>query len=258
MSLKPSTIEPVPLLTAQVGRAAFPRGNVYLTLRDELGTVFSDEVFADLFPACGQPSLAPWRLALVTLLQFRENLSDRRAAESVRARIDWKYLLGLKLSDPGFDFSVLSEFRARLIKAGASGRLLDRLLAWCQQQGLLRAGGRQRTDATHVLAAVRQLNRLEIVAESLQAALNAIATVAPPWLQARVPEPWYRHTDGVSSTRTARAARPSARPRGSGWGRTPCACWPGWRHPTPPPRSRRFPKCRPYALFGSGTIGANR
>src|SRR5512143_3025463 len=95
MSLKPRLIEPVPSATVQVARTAFPRGNVYLTLRDELGILFSDEAFADLFPACGQPGLPPWRLALVTLLQFRENLSDRQAADSVRARIDWKYLLGL-------------------------------------------------------------------------------------------------------------------------------------------------------------------
>jgi transposase len=192
MSLKPMTIEPVPASTVQVARAAFPRGNVYLTLRDELGTLFRDEAFADLFASCGQPALPPWRLAVVTLLQFRENLSDRQAADAVRARIDWKYLWGLELSDSGFDFSVLSEFRSRLVKAQASERLRDLLLGWCQRQGWLRAGGRQRTDATHVLAAVRQLNRLERVAETLRAALNAIATVAPDWLQARVPEPWYQ------------------------------------------------------------------
>src|SRR5512143_921117 len=111
MSLKPMRIEPIPALMVQVARAAFPRGKVYLTLRDELGTLFTDEVFADLFPLCGQPALPPWRLALVTLLQFRENLSDRQAADAVRARLDWKSLWGLELSDPGFDFSVLSEFR---------------------------------------------------------------------------------------------------------------------------------------------------
>src|SRR5262245_49873784 len=112
MSLKPAVIGPIPVSTAQVARAAFPRGNVYLTLREELGTVFRDEDFVDLYPEHGQPGLAPWRLALVTVLQFRENLSDRQAAEAVRARIDWKYLLGLELTDPGFDYSVLSEFRA--------------------------------------------------------------------------------------------------------------------------------------------------
>ncbi len=107
MSLKPTPMQPVPKETVIVARAAFPKGNPYLTLRDELGPIFRDEDFADLFPAEGQPALPPWRLALVTILQFQENLSDRQAAEAVRARIDWKYLLGLALTDPGFDFSVL-------------------------------------------------------------------------------------------------------------------------------------------------------
>ncbi len=114
MSLHPKTCPEVPASTAAVARAAFPRGNPYLRLRDALGTVFSDAQFAPLFPSRGQPAETPWRLALVTVLQFAENLSDRRAAEAVRGRIDWKYLLGLELADPGFDASVLSEFRTRL------------------------------------------------------------------------------------------------------------------------------------------------
>ncbi len=108
MSLKPTLVQPVPKETVQVARAAFPKGNLYLTLRDKLGSIFQDEDFADLFPTDGQPALPPWRLALVTILQFRESLPDRQAAEAVRGRIDWKYLLGLKLTDAGFDFSVLS------------------------------------------------------------------------------------------------------------------------------------------------------
>src|SRR3954453_19709504 len=100
----------VPEQTARIARAAFPKGSPYLTLRDRLGTIFEDGHFADLYPQQGQPACPPWRLALITLMQFREGLSDRQAAEAVRARIDWKYLLGLELSDPGFDFSVLCEF----------------------------------------------------------------------------------------------------------------------------------------------------
>jgi transposase len=124
-------------------------------------------------------------------LQFREHLADRQAAEAVRARIDWKYLLGLELTDPEFDFSVLCEFRVRLIAAGAELRLLEKLLEGCRAQGLLKARGRQRTDATHVLAAVRELNRLEVVGETLRAALNELATVAPEWLSQVVPPEWY-------------------------------------------------------------------
>src|SRR5467141_4186151 len=103
-------------------------------------------------------------------MQFRENLADRQAAEAVRARIDWKYLLSLDLTDPGFDFSVLSEFRDRLLAGSAAELLLEKLLERCRALGLLTARGQQRTDSTHVLAAIRVLNRLELVAETLRAA----------------------------------------------------------------------------------------
>ena len=127
----------------------------------------------------------------MTILQFRESLSDRQAAEAVRARIDWKYLLGLDLTDCGFDFSVLSEFRSRLLEGGAPARLLNQLLLCCQAQGLPKARRRQRADSTHVLAAIRTLNRLELVSETLRAALNELARVAPEWLQGVAPLTWY-------------------------------------------------------------------
>lgn len=186
MSLRPQqSIPPVPEDTARVARAGFRRGNPCLVLRDRLGAVFSDANFADLDPRLGQPAYAPWRLALVTLLQFREGLSDRGAAEAVRARIDWKYLLGLDLADPSFDHSLLCEFRSRLLAGEAAGRLLQRVLDAARDDGLLRGRGRQRTDSTHVLAAVRDLNRIELVAETLRATLNASAVTAPNELLAR-------------------------------------------------------------------------
>ena len=191
MSLKSETIPSVPDDTTRVARAAFPPGNPYLTLRDTLGRIFADADFAALFPACGQPGLPPWRLALVTILQFRENLADRQAAEAVRARIDWKYLLGLELTDPGFDFSVLSEFRDRLLAGSAEDLLLEKRLEQCRVLGLLKARGQQRTDSTHVVAAIRVLSRLELVGETLRAALNELATVAPDWLQGLAPVAWY-------------------------------------------------------------------
>jgi transposase len=92
MSLKLSPIQPVPAETARVARAAFPKGNPYLTLRDELGPIFADSNFIELYPERGQPGLPPWRLALVLILQFRENLSDRQAALMVSGRIDWSCL----------------------------------------------------------------------------------------------------------------------------------------------------------------------
>jgi transposase len=202
MSLHPHVITPVPEDTTRVARAAFPKGHPYLTFRDALGTIFQDEDFAALFPAWGQPGLPPWRLALVTLMQFRENLADRQAAEAVRARIDWKYLLSLELTDPGFDFSVLSEFRDRLLAGSAEALLLDKLLERCRTMGVLKARGQQRTDSTHVLAAIRVMNRLELVAETLRAALNELATVAPAWLQAMAPLAWYeRYGKRIEDTR---------------------------------------------------------
>jgi transposase len=202
MSLHPQPITPVPEQTARVAHAAFPKGHPYLTLRDHLGTIFQDEDFATLFPAWGYPGLPPWRLALVTIMQFRENLADRQAAEAVRARIDWKYLLSLELTDPGFDFSVLSEFRDRLLAGSAEALLLEKLLERCRTMGLLKARGQQRTDSTHVLAAIRVMNRLELVAETLRAALNVLATVAPAWLQAMAPLAWYeRYGKRIEDTR---------------------------------------------------------
>src|ERR671931_521577 len=137
MSLRSEPIGPVPEETARVVRAAFPRGNLYVQLRDVLGVVYEDASFAGLFAVRGRPAEVPWRLALITVMQFAEGLSDRQAAEAVRARIDWKYALGLELSDPGFDFSVLSEFRSRLVAGSAEHSLLDALLAVCKQRGLL-------------------------------------------------------------------------------------------------------------------------
>jgi transposase len=196
MSLRlPQPVPPAPDDTARIARAAFPRGNPYLRLRDRLGPVFDDAGFADLYPRRGQPAYTPGRLALVTVLQFREGLSDRQAAEAVRARIDWKYLLSLELADAGVDHTVLCEFRARLLDGGAAERLLTRMLDGAHEAGLLKARGRQRTDSTHVLAAVRALNRLELLAETLRAALNAIATVAPDWLRGLAPPEWHERYD---------------------------------------------------------------
>src|SRR3954470_10931882 len=182
MSMRPSPIEPVPEETARIARAAFCKGNLLMRIRDEIGVLYDDQMFARLYDARGQLAIAPWRLALVTVFQFLENLSDRQAAEAVRSRIDLKYALSLELGDPGFDFSVLCEFRARLLAGGRDQNLLEVMLEHLHQRGLVKARGKQRTDSTHVLAAVRSLNRLEFVGETMRAALNAVATSAPQWL----------------------------------------------------------------------------
>src|SRR4051794_4598417 len=175
MCLHPQAIYLIPEQTAQIAHAILPDGNLCLRLYDELGTIYSDSLFADLFPRQGQPATSPTRLALVLVLQFLENLTDRQAAAAVRLRIDWKYLLGLELTDRGFHYSVLSEFRDRLLAHDPAALLLASLLDRLQDRGLYRPRGRQRTDSTHILAAIHTLNRLELVGRTLQQALNALA-----------------------------------------------------------------------------------
>jgi transposase len=125
-------------------------------------------------------------LVLATLLQFAEGLSDRQAADAVRSRIDWKYALALELTDTGFDHTVLSEFRSRIVAGKAELLILDTLLSKLQEGKLLKVPSRQRTDSTPVLAAVRTRNRLERVGETLRQALNHLAIIAPDWLGAQV------------------------------------------------------------------------
>ncbi len=211
MALRPDPIGPVPAETARVARAAFPKGHKYLRLADELDALFTDNAFLALFPTHGQPAQPPWQLALVTILQFAEGLSDRQAANAVRSRIDWKYVLRLELTDPGFDASVLSEFRGRLLAGSAESLLFDMLLAWCRDRQLVKARGQQRTDSTHILAAVRALNRIEVVGETMRHALNTLAVVAPEWLRAVSDPEWQgryarrAEDDRLPSTQAARA-----------------------------------------------------
>ena len=192
MSLHPQQLGEIPPETIRVAHLAFPKGNIYLRMRDELGVFYEDQCFSSLFSLRGQPALAPWRLALITIMQFVEGLTDRQTSDSVRSRIDWKYALGLELTNSGLDFSVLSEFRSRLIEGGVEQELFQLMLSRFQEKGLLKSPQKQRTDSTHILAAIRILGRLENIGETLRYALNSIAAVAPNWLQQIVPEnDWY-------------------------------------------------------------------
>ncbi|WP_405558115.1 IS1182 family transposase [Streptomyces canus] len=191
MSLHARKIGGVPDETARVARAAFPKGSLAIRIRDELGELFSDADFAGLYPSRGKPAWSPGRLALVSVMQFTEGLSDRQAADAVRGRLDWKYLLGLELTDPGFDHSVLTEFRDRLIAGDAGIDLLDRVLEAAAECGLLKAGGRARTDSTIVLSAARQINGLVRLGETLRATLNSVAAREPEWLASWAPADWF-------------------------------------------------------------------
>jgi len=192
MTLHPIEQWTIPPETVEVAQAAFPKGNVYMKIYEQLGQIYIDSDFQHLYPArCGQLALSPARLALITVMQFAEGLSDRQTAEAVRSRIDWKYVLGLALKDSGFDYSVLREFRERLISQDSSGQLLSQILAQLKDKKLLKSRGKQRTDSSHMLAAIRQVNRLELVGETLRHALNELATAAPLWLKAQVTSDWF-------------------------------------------------------------------
>src|SRR6266853_1313312 len=191
MSLKSHGLEPIPEETRRLVERLCPKGTTVTQLRDALGPIYSDEHFAHLFPKRGRAAEAPWRLALVTVLKAIEGLTDRQAAECVRTRIDWLYALALPLDDPGFDYTILTDFRQRLLAAQAQELILDPILQLCRQRGWLKAGGKQRTDATAVLARVRALSSLESVGEGMRAALNALAEQDPDWLSAHLNPEWF-------------------------------------------------------------------
>ena len=186
----------IPEKTKIVAQAAFAKGNVYLTMRDELGQFFSDEDFAEMFSHAGQPGEAPGNLALVLVMQKMEGLSDRQTAEAVRARIDWKYALGLELEDTGFEQSVLSRFRQRLIENEGEREILAKILDCLENRGLIKKESEQRTDATYVLGVSRELNRLELVAETMRCTLEAVAKTNGVWLSSWVPAEWFKRYGG--------------------------------------------------------------
>jgi IS5 family transposase len=186
--------QPAPEIVAAV--QAIYRGKrerpLPVLVRDQLGEWLSDEQFAGAYGVRGRPGWPPSRLALVTIFQKAENLSDRQVAEAVRTRIDWKYALGLDLADPGFDDSILSEFRARVAAGGLDQVVLDTLLERLAADGLVGAGGAMRTDSTHVISAVRDLNRLELAGESVRACLEQLAVAAPQVVAQLLDDSWGR------------------------------------------------------------------
>ncbi len=190
MSMQPQPWPDVPEQTARMARSASRKGNLAMRIRDELGEVYADERFTAAFGVRGRPGISPGQLMMASVLQFSQNLTDQQAAEAVRDRITWKYALGLELDDEGFDASVFSEFRSRLVAGDLTRLALDALLERLGVLGLVKAGGRARTDSTHVLGAIRALNRLELAGETLRAALEALAVAAPQWLTGVIDASW--------------------------------------------------------------------
>ena len=191
MSINPQGLEPIPEETRLLVQRLCPKGTMVTQLRDALGPIYSDEPFAHLYATGGRAAVAPWRLALVTVLQAIEGLTDRQAAEAVRTRIDWLYALALPLDDPGFDYSILTDFRQRVLAGQAQDLILEPILQVCRERDWLKARGKQRTDATAILARVRALSSLESVGESMRAALNALAEQESEWMQAHLNPAWF-------------------------------------------------------------------
>ncbi|MFD1276195.1 transposase [Streptomyces kaempferi] len=191
-------------------------------MRDRLDGLWDDEDFADWYPRDGRPGLSPAQLATVCVLQFLLGLSDRQAAEAVRCRIDFKYAMAMELDDPGFHHSVLADFRDRLTEADRADRLLDLALARLKEAGLVGQRTTQRTDSTHVLAAVRDLTRLELITEAVRAALEEVASSATTCWTA-----WSTMSGGIATADRFAWARtpPSPRPGSSPPAMTPPASW---------------------------------
>ena len=194
--------EPDPQIAAAIA-AKYPGKRprpLAVQVRDRLGQWLGDEEFAAAFGIRGRPGWSPSRLALVTVLQRVEDLADRQAAEAVRTRIDWQYLLGLPLEDPGFDHTVLAEFRGRVADGGLEQVALDALLVRLAAGGLVKAGGKQRTDSTHVVAAVAALNRLQLAGEAVRAVLEALTAAHPDWVAQRICVPDFARRYGTPMT----------------------------------------------------------
>ena len=190
MSFKPQPPRPMPEELAVLGPKLLGPDNPYRLIGEQLYEQYDEADYVDLYHAEGKPAISPVLLSLVTAFQYMENLPDREAAEGVRIRLDWKYALHLPLEYAGFNFSVLSEFRDRVIKHQAEARLFERLLEQLQVLGLIKRRGRQRTDSLAVLTKVRDLNRLELVVETLRLAVRAVLAVDPVWTRATVPPTW--------------------------------------------------------------------
>jgi transposase len=187
MTLHRRDLAEIPAETAAVGQKVLAPTNPYQVIGDHLADILDDAHFADLYDTTGRAALSPSLLALVTLFQFMENIPDREAAEQVVVRLDWKYALHLPLEDTGFDFSCLCYFRRRLLEHAQERLVFEQILGKIQALGFVKKRGKQRTDSTAVLGAVRQLSALETVTETLRLAVRALAQAAPAWVARELP-----------------------------------------------------------------------
>jgi len=216
MSLHPHALPPVPQATAAAVEAAFPRGNLYVDLRAEFGSLYTDELFADLYPPSGRPvAVLPWRLARVLVMQYIEGLTDRQAGRplghAVRRCRDWKYALSLEIPDPGFDFTLLHDFRVRLLQHAAGQRLRDTFLLASKARDLIKSRGVQER--------IRRMCWQQFAASSISSALAKPYTLRSINCVRRILTGSTRifHLTGVPGTDYAPSKAASRKTRPNGW-----------------------------------------
>ncbi len=187
MCLKTQSPWPMPEETGRIGKLLLRENDPYRLMGDQLFAKWKEEEFADLYASEGKPGYSPVILAFVSVFQFMERLADRQAAQALRMRLDWKYALHLPLEDAGFDFSVLSEFRDRLIEGQAEVRVFEKLVAEIRAMGLIKERGKQRSDSIAMLVKVRRLSRIETVVETLRLAVVALVAGNREWCEEIIP-----------------------------------------------------------------------
>ena len=212
MSLKPKAMGSIPEMTCRIGQQILKPENVYRQMGEKYADVVRDEDFVKMYSHLGQPAISPARLAMVVVMQAMEGVSDRVAAEMVRTRIDWKYALHLELEDHGFDASVLSEFRQRIVSQEAERKVFDAFVNRFQEEGLLKGRGLQRTDSLGVVAAVRELNRLELVMETMRKALEGVVEANQEWGRGVVSARWIEtYETWTQGERVVKGSGPEAK-----------------------------------------------
>lgn len=184
-------LSPLPSDTAHATKEIFNLANAYLVIGDQANGWLRDIDLADCTPAPEQSVVPTPQLALMTIFQFAEDLSDRRTADAVRTRMDWKYALHLPLNYAGLDQAVLRKYRQRLAHSLAERLMLQHLTGHAAAIGLLPLTERQGVDVAEILIAIGHLNRIEELFDTLCSALGAIATRWPDWLRNRALPHWY-------------------------------------------------------------------
>lgn len=190
MCLKIQSPWPMPEETERVGKILLGDNDPYRLMGDRLFEKWKEEEFADLYSSEGKPGYSPVILAFVSVFQFMERLADRQAAQALRMRLDWKYALHLSLEDAGFDFSVLSEFRDRLMDGKAEKRVFEKLVEEIRSMGLIKERGKQRSDSIAMLVKVRRLSRIEMVVETLRLAVVELVEANREWCEEIIPPSW--------------------------------------------------------------------